>query len=459
MVRYSDDFEAVLDRVDPLAKVFRDAGYRFFLVGGVVRDYFLERFDVAQDLDATTDARPDAIKALLSEFADDLWFQGERFGTIGCVTAGQRYEITTHRAESYQPESRQPTVVFGDNIVDDLARRDFTVNAMAIDMADRSLVDPFGGQTDLAKKVLRTPLEPTIALSEDPLRMLRAARFVASCNLAAVPELVDAMSAEAGRLAIVSVERIRDELQKLLLLADPTLGLLLIGHTMVGQKIPVLGALIPFSVQSPLEKTYWHGGGCVVIKCGSWETATGRVRAVPTDAAMRWAALLSSSEADVPVAVTKADLRSLKFSRDLAREVMWLLTEGAKLLKPHRLSLSDQQLRELARGCPPGHKVEDLLIFARGLLNGDRYPIDKVDQVFAALSDLRRREPDLDDPKPFFGGLEVADMLGVEPGPELGKAMNYLAQLRVEHGPLDAAVAAAKLRVWWDSSDSLDSSG
>lgn len=444
----------MLDRADPVARVFADAGYRFYLVGGVVRDYFLERSGTDQDLDGTTDARPDAIRALLAEFADDMWLQGERFGTIGCVVAGQRYEITTHRAESYQPESRQPQVVFGDNIVDDLARRDFTVNAMAIDMADRSLVDPFGGQTDLEQEVLRTPLEPAVAFSEDPLRMLRAARFVASCYFEAVPELVAAMSAEADRLAIVSVERIRDELQRLLLVADPTWGLLLMGHTGVSQKVPSLGALSPFYLRAPVHANVtrpWNTAGCVVWPSHPWETATDRVRAVPTDAAMRWAALLSPSKEHVCVAVTKADLRALKFSKELANEVMWFLTQGTQLLQTSRLLLSDQQLRELAHGCPPGRRVEDLLTFVGGVRAGDHGDVESVFQAFAALSDLRRREPDLDDPQPVFGGLEVADLLGVEPGPALGKAVNYLAQLRVQHGPLAPAVAAAKLRDWWDA--------
>ena len=422
--------------MDLLAQRFESAGYRFFLVGGVVRDYFLGRSSVGQDLDATTDARPDAIRALVAELADEVWLQGERFGTIGCVIGGQSYEITTHRAESYQPDSRRPTVVFGDDIVEDLARRDFTVNAMAIDMVDHSLVDPFGGRTDSDAKVLRTPLEPEVSLSEDPLRMLRAARFCASCQLSAAPELVSAMTAEAGRLEIVSVERVRDELQKLLLLDDPGPGLRLIDATGVGRLVPVVGAV------------------------DLWESAASRVRAMPEDPAMRWAAMLSVLRVESVEQVEGFerselfDLGALKFSGARARAVEWFLRDGRSLLITNLATLPDRRFRDLARGCPAGHRVEDLLAFVSGLRFGDGLSVDDVDEACGRLGELRRREPDLDDPDPFFGGLEVADMLGIEPGPVLGEAMNFLAELRVAEGPLDGAVAARRLQAWWSENQS-----
>lgn len=434
MAGHTYELEAVLNRAEPLARVFESAGYRFFLVGGVVRDYFLGRFDVGQDLDATTDARPGAIRALVAELADDVWSQGERFGTIGCVIAGQSYEITTHRAETYVPESRRPTVVFGDDIVDDLARRDFTVNAMAIDMADRSLVDPFGGEADLKAGLLRTPLEPEVSLSEDPLRMLRAARFCATCDLSPAPELTAAMTAERDRLEIVSAERIRDELQKLLLLDDPASGLGLIDVTGVGRQVPVLGGR------------------------DGWEKAAPCLRALPADAAMRWAALLSVLGVDSADRVDAVDLRALKFSRELAGAVRWLLRESPELFAGDLAEFEDRQLRELARGCPDGRTVEDLLGFVVGLRVGGGLAVDDVAVLSARLFDLREREPDLDDPAPFFSGLAVAEMLGVEPGPELGEAMDWLAGLRVAEGPLDAGTAAARLQAWWAERSDLDGS-
>ncbi len=469
MAGYTYELEAVLKRADPVAQRFESAGFRFFLVGGVVRDYFLGRPSVGQDLDATTDARPDVIRTLVAELADEVWLQGERFGTIGCVIAQQSYEITTHRAESYEPDSRRPSVVFGDDVVEDLARRDFTVNAMAIDMADHSLVDPFGGRADLDAGVLRTPLEPEVSLSEDPLRMLRAARFCASCGLSAAPELVAAMAAEAGRLEIVSAERVRDELQKLLMLDDSGEGLRLIDESGVGRLVPVVGS------------------------ADSWESASGRVRAVRQDPAMRWAAMLSVLRDDRaersgrsegsqgpdgvggPEARAVADraeglggvdgsqrrtdrpglgLRALKFSGAMAREVEWFLADGGGLLTTDLASLPDRRFRELARGCPAGRRPEDLLAFVSGMRLGDGQSVDDVDEALARLAQLRTREPDLDDPVPIFDGLEVAEMLGIVPGSVLGEAMNFLAELRVAEGPLDAEVASRRLQAWWSENQS-----
>ncbi len=435
MAGYTHELEAVLKRADPVAQRFESAGFRFFLVGGVVRDYFLGRSSVGQDLDTTTDARPDAIRTLVAELADEVWLQGERFGTIGCVIGGQSYEITTHRAESYQPDSRRPTVVFGEDVVEDLARRDFTVNAMAIDMADHSLVDPFGGRADLDAGVLRTPLEPEVSLSEDPLRMLRAARFAASCGLSAAPGLVAAMTAEAGRLEIVSAERVRDELQKLLMLDDPGAGLRLIDESGVGRRLPVVGAV------------------------DSWESAAGRVRAVRQDPAMRWAAMLSvllvdGCYGDEGAGRPGLGLGALRFSGAMARAVEWFLGEGRSLSAADLASLSDRRFRELARGCPAGRGLEDLLAFVSGLRLGDGHSVDDVDEALMRLARLRGREPDLDDPVPVFDGLEVADMLGIEPGPVLGEALNFLADLRVAEGPLDTELAASRLQAWWSENQS-----
>jgi poly(A) polymerase len=221
-----DRVRPILEECRPVAERFAAAGHRLYLVGGIVRDLLLDRDLDRPDLDFTTDARPDETRAIVGPVATAVWDQGARFGTIGARIDGREWEITTHRAEAYDPSSRKPEVSFGDAIEDDLARRDFTVNAMALTLPDAQLVDPFEGMTDLlVHKRLRTPLTPEESFSDDPLRMLRAARFVAGYGLAPDPALVAAATAMAHRLEVVSAERIRDELHKLLAVDDPAAGL------------------------------------------------------------------------------------------------------------------------------------------------------------------------------------------------------------------------------------------
>ncbi|HEV3402335.1 MAG TPA: CCA tRNA nucleotidyltransferase, partial [Acidimicrobiales bacterium] len=200
----------LLDELAPLAERFAGAGRRLYLVGGSVRDAILGRSLEEIDLDFTTNARPDETKALVDGWADSVWTQGERFGTIGAARGGRRYEITTHRAEAYAPDSRKPDVAFADAVEADLSRRDFTVNAMALALPDATLVDPFGGIGDLATHRLRTPLAPAESFADDPLRMLRAARFIAGYELVPDLELLHAVRGLRSRLDIVSAERIRE---------------------------------------------------------------------------------------------------------------------------------------------------------------------------------------------------------------------------------------------------------
>ncbi|HSS11587.1 MAG TPA: CCA tRNA nucleotidyltransferase, partial [Acidimicrobiales bacterium] len=204
---------------------FERAGYRLYLVGGVVRDAVLGRLADSHDLDFTTNARPGEIERIVSGWADAVWTQGKRFGTIGIRKGGRQMEITTHRAEAYHPDSRKPDVAFADRIEADLSRRDFTVNAMALALPDLTLVDPFDGIADLAAHRLRTPLAPEESFTDDPLRMLRAARFLAGYRLVPEPELIEAVTRLRTRLDIVSNERIRDELDKLLVVEQPGDGL------------------------------------------------------------------------------------------------------------------------------------------------------------------------------------------------------------------------------------------
>ena len=244
----------VLRELDPLAQRFRDAGHRLYLVGGTVRDLFVGNGNDDFDLDLTTDARPGDIKRCLEGWADAIWTQGERFGTIGAQvrdadTGRERiYEITTFRAEAYTDDSRKPHVVFADEIEADLSRRDFTVNAMALQLTGEhgtpELIDPFDGAVDLATRTLRTPIGPEVSFSDDPLRMLRAARFIAGYGLTPQPELVEAVRDHAHRLEIVSPERIRDELDKLMVVDHPSVGLwFLVDTGLADQFLPELPAM------------------------------------------------------------------------------------------------------------------------------------------------------------------------------------------------------------------------
>ena len=248
----------VLEATAPIAERFQAAGKRLFLVGGPVRDGIAGRPGGGEpgpeaDIDLTTNATPDEVEALVAELADAFWTQGKRFGTIGLMRAGRRFEITTHRAEAYVPESRKPKVRFGDDIETDLSRRDFTVNAMALSLPELVLVDPFDGIGDLAARRLRTPLDPEVSFSDDPLRMLRAARFIAGYYLKPDAELVTAVEAMHSRLEIVSRERIRDELDKLLLLPDPADGLWFLVNTGLAEEfLPELPALA--LEQDPIQR-------------------------------------------------------------------------------------------------------------------------------------------------------------------------------------------------------------
>ncbi len=229
--------QPLLDPASPvqqLARLLVDAGHECYLVGGSVRDAFLDRIvrdSETVDVDVTTDARPDVVERLVRPWADHVWLQGQRFGTIGCEREGMKIEITTFRADVYRPDSRKPEVAFSDDIETDLSRRDFTVNAMALRLPDPVLVDPHGGAVDLAARRLRTPLAPEESFLDDPLRMLRAARFVAQFALTPDAELLAAIEQHRHRLEIVSAERIRDELSKLLLVDDPSAGLWLLAET------------------------------------------------------------------------------------------------------------------------------------------------------------------------------------------------------------------------------------
>ncbi|MCP3856354.1 MAG: CCA tRNA nucleotidyltransferase [Actinomycetia bacterium] len=407
-------WQSILAEVAPLAGRFVSAGFRIFLVGGVVRDVLA---GVAprdgDDLDLTTDARPEQTKDLVSDWADAVWTQGERFGTIGCSYQGREFEITTHRAESYDPASRKPAVEFSTAIESDLARRDFTVNAMAVELPAPELIDPFFGARDLGSRVLRTPLDPSVSFTDDPLRMMRAARFIARLDLMPVAELLAAVDEFVGRLAIVSAERIHDELLKLLGAPDPTTG---------------LDFLIERGVMDHIAPRYGAEAGDEAVA----QTIAAIAQLPASDRELRLAALLSV-EPDAAI----ARLERLKFSRRGSARIR-LLLDGLDWVMSHPPAFEDAELRRWALRL--GSDREALLGLARARGHGEI--VAAAAQGWARLAATE----DLDDDSVPLGGGEIMELLGVGPGPEVGRAVERLRARRLEFGPLDAAEARRVLR-------------
>ena len=400
-----------------LTRLFAAAGHRLYLVGGVVREAVAGRFLAGADLDCTTDARPRSVRRIVSGVATSLWTQGERFGTIGCVVDGQAFEITTHRAERYDVDSRKPVVAFGDDVVQDLGRRDFTVNAMAVDTDDGRLLDPHGGRSDLAAGVLRTPLDPEVSFGDDPLRMLRAARFIASHGLVPDDSVVGAVRAMGDRLAIVAVERVREEFEKLLLLDDPSEGLRFLFHTdLIGRVLPEL-AVRDVAVLARVAAS------------------------VAAEPAPRWASLFVNESAEA----ASVRLLGLRCSTTLVSAAAGLLAARELLAEA---GSDAAEIRRLVSECPV--PVDQALDFAWAAAAAAGEPRERLDILAAALTDLRRTE-DVDNAVLPVDGHDVMAVLGLGPGPEVGGALAFLRELAFEEGPLNRARAVDALRRWWSA--------
>jgi len=427
-------------------------GHRAYLVGGSVRDALLDREIV--DVDITTDARPDAIEAAVRGWADAVWLQGQRFGTVGCEKDGERFEITTFRADVYHPESRKPQVTFSDDIETDLSRRDFTVNALAIALDDPVLVDPFDGLADLAARRLRTPLAPEVSFTDDPLRMLRAARFTATLGFEPDQAVVQAMFDMHDRLAIVSAERIRDELTKLLLAADPTPGLWLVARTRLSDEfLPELNAM-------QLEQDPIHRHKDVLA-----HTIAVVAKTSPREK-LRLAALLHDvgkprTRGYGPQGVTfhhhevvgarmaRERLLALRYPNDVVEDVTKLVELHLRF-HTYRMGWTDSAVRRYVRD------ADDLLDDLNELTRCDCTTRDarkaaalgrRMDELEARIVELRAQE-ELKKIRPALDGNQVMKFLDVPPGPIVGEALAYLLELRLEEGPMSEDEAYARLTAW-----------
>jgi poly(A) polymerase len=450
-----DRMQPLLDEVRPVAERFAAAGHRVYLVGGVVRDAILGRLSPHSDLDLTTDARPDAIEAIVRRWADAVWTQGKRFGTIGFQIGDRRYEVTTHRAEAYQPDSRKPDVAFADAIEADLSRRDFTVNAMALALPGLELVDPFGGVQDLAASRLQTPLTAEESFSDDPLRMLRAARFIAGYGLKPDATVVRAVKAMHHRLSIVSAERIRDELDKLMIVPRPGHGLWFLVRTGLADdflpELPALGL-----EQDPIHQHKDVLAHTIAVVEQTRPERIVRLAALfhdvgkPKTRSFGPGGVSFHHHEVVGARMTRDRMRALRYSADDVDTVSRLVELHLRF-HTYRMGWTDSAVRRYVRDAGPllGQLNEvtrsDCTTRNRKKAEALARRMDELEERIEAL----RAQEELDAQRPDLDGVQVMQHLGIKPGPDVGAALSFLLDLRIEHGPLGEDEAYRRLDSWW----------
>ncbi|WP_078076227.1 CCA tRNA nucleotidyltransferase [Streptomyces niveus] len=456
---------------DDLARRFQEAGFTLALVGGSVRDALLGR--LGNDLDFTTDARPDDVLKIVRPWADSVWEVGIAFGTIGVQKEGRvgddrqdfQIEVTTYRSEAYDRTSRKPEVSYGDSIEDDLVRRDFTVNAMAVALPQKEFIDPHGGLQDLAAGVLRTPGTPEASFSDDPLRMLRAARFAAQLDFEVAPDVVAAMKAMAERIEIVSAERVREELNKLILSVHPRKGLALLVDTALAERVlPELPALRLESDEHHRHKDVYEHSLTVLEQAIDLEENG-------PDLVLRLAALLHDIgkprtrrfEKDggvsfhhhevVGAKLTKKRMTELKYSNELVKDVSRLVELHLRFHGYGTGEWTDSAVRRYVRDAGP------LLDRLHKLTRSDCTTRNKrkatalsraYDGLEERIAQLQEQE-ELDSIRPDLDGNQIMETLGVGPGPVIGAAYKFLLELRLENGPMGRDEAVSALKEWWAS--------
>ena len=458
-------FAPVLAELAPLAERFREANARLYLVGGTVRDLLLDRATGELDFDLTTDALPEQTKKLVSGWADAVWTAGERFGTISLQKDGRTYEITTHRAEAYSPDSRKPDVQFSLDIGTDLSRRDFTVNAMALEItADApDLVDPFGGVADLLSKTLRTPLSPSESFSDDPLRMMRAARFMSALQLQPVPELVDAVRAMHERLTIISAERVRNELDRLMVTDHPSLGLWFLVDTGLAEHFfPELPAM-------KLEQDPIHRHKDVLTHTFAVVENVRRDAAPQFDFRItRLAALFhdigkpkTRAFADgkgvtfhhhevVGARMAKKRLLAMRYSTQDVEAITELVALHLRF-HTYQMGWSDSAVRRYVRDAGPLLTELNVLTRCDCTTRNEKKALllsKRMDELEERIAELAKSE-ELAALRPEMDGAQVMEHLSLSPGRQVGAALNFLMDIRLDEGELGAEEIRNRLDVWW----------
>jgi poly(A) polymerase len=447
---------------DPLAQRFRDRGHELYLVGGPVRDALLGR--ESDDLDFTTGARPEQVLELVGPLGP-TWTTGIAFGTVGVQVGGHRCEITTFRSDAYDASSRKPDVKFGTTVEGDLGRRDFTINAMAVALpvdAAQPIVDPFGGVDDLIARLIRTPVAPEQSFDDDPLRMLRAARFAAQLGFEVAPDTTAAIHAMAERLDIVSAERVRDELSKLILAPDPRRGLeLLVATGLIVHCLPEVGRLTETVDEHRRHKDVYVHTLTVLEQAIALEPSG-------PDLVLRLAALLhdigkpktKSIEPSgkvsfhhhevVGASMTRQRLAALRYPKDVIDDVARLVELHLRFHGYSGGTWTDAAVRRYVRDAGP--LLDRLHLLTRSdcttrNVRKARALAAAYDSLEQRIAELARQE-DLEKIRPDLDGNEIMTELGIPPGPLVGKAYQHLLGLRMERGPLGRDEAVAELHAW-----------
>ncbi|MBW9109548.1 CCA tRNA nucleotidyltransferase [Microbacterium ureisolvens] len=452
--------------VSTLARAFSDAGFDLAIVGGPVRDALLGR--PTNDLDFTTNARPDDILKIVKPISSARWDIGRAFGTIGARIHGEQVEVTTYRADSYDGVTRKPTVEFGDTIEGDLVRRDFTVNAMALRVPGQTLVDPTGGVEDLVRGVLRTPTDPAVSFGDDPLRMLRAARFASQLGFAIDPATEAAMEQLRGTLEIVSPERIQAELVKLLATDDPVRGIRVLVETgLMAEFLPEIPALqLEVDEHHHHKDVYEHS---LTVLRQAIELEKARNPDAAPDVALRLASLLHDIgkpatrrlEPGGGVTFYHHDLKGARMARKRLQELRFdtaTIATVSRLIELHLRffgysegAWTDSAVRRYVRDADA--ELDRLHILTRADVTTRN--VKKATRLARAYDDIERRiaelaaQEQLDAMRPELDGNRIQEVLGLTPGREVGEAYRFLLDLRLDEGIVGEEEAERRLREWW----------
>ena len=453
-----------------LAKKFAKAGFTLALVGGPVRDAILGR--LGNDLDFTTNARPDQTKSIIKKDADSLWETGREFGTIAAQFGDVTVEITTYRSEKYEAESRNPEVNFGDNIEGDLLRRDFTVNAMALELTTTppTFIDDFDGVNDLAHKILRTPGTPENSFSDDPLRMMRAARFSAQLGFDVDPAILTAIKAMTSRIEIISAERIRDEFVKLIMSENPRIGIALLVETgLADYMLPEIPKLkLEIDEHHHHKDVYEHtlkvleqaisledrlGGPNLVIRLAALLHDIGKPK---TRELIPGGGVSFHHHEVVGARMAKERLKTLRFSNDVINDVSSLVFLHLRFHGYGTGEWTDSAVRRYIRDAE--HQLVHLHVLTRAdCTTRNQRKAESLARTYDSLEERILKlmaEEELEKIRPDLDGLEIMEILGISPSPVVGQAYQYLLDLRMERGPLGPEIAKAELLKWWSQNQS-----